>query len=50
MEFIRLSLVVETLTPEQLLEVRFAHELLCAEMAARQRTPESLARLDEIRA
>jgi GntR family transcriptional repressor for pyruvate dehydrogenase complex len=49
MEFISLSLVVETLTPEQFLEVRFAHELLCAETAARRRTPEDLARLDDIR-
>lgn len=49
MEFISLSLVVETLKPEQFLEVRFAHELLCAETAARRRTPEALARLEEIR-
>lgn len=48
-EFISLSLVVETLKPEQFLEVRFAHELLCADMAARRRTPAALARLEEIR-
>jgi GntR family transcriptional repressor for pyruvate dehydrogenase complex len=50
MEFISLSLVVETLKPEQFLEVRFAHELLCAETAARRRTPASLAKLEEIHA
>jgi GntR family transcriptional repressor for pyruvate dehydrogenase complex len=50
MEFISLSLVVETLKPEQFLEVRFAHELLCAETAARRRTPAALVRLQNIRA
>jgi len=48
MEFISLSLVVETLKPEQFLEVRFAHELLCAETAARRRTSDSLARLEQV--
>jgi GntR family transcriptional regulator, transcriptional repressor for pyruvate dehydrogenase complex len=48
MEFISLSLVVETLKPEQFLEVRFAHELLCAETAARRRTAASLAKLEQI--
>jgi GntR family transcriptional repressor for pyruvate dehydrogenase complex len=48
-EFISLSLVVETLKPAQFLEVRFAHELLCAETAARRRTSTDLARLDGIR-
>jgi DNA-binding FadR family transcriptional regulator len=47
-DFISLSLVVETLTPAQFLEVRIAHELLCAEMAARHRTPEMVERLEEI--
>jgi len=50
MEFISLSLVVETLTPEQFLEVRFAHELLCAETAARRRTAASLAKLEQVHA
>lgn len=50
MEFISLSIVVETLKPEQFLEVRFAHELLCAETAARHRTPDALLKLEEIRA
>lgn len=50
MEFISLSLVVETLTPEHFLEVRFAHELLCAETAARRRTPASLAKLEQVHA
>jgi GntR family transcriptional repressor for pyruvate dehydrogenase complex len=49
-EFISLSLVVETLTPEQFLEVRFAQELLCAETAARHRTARSVARLEEVAA
>jgi GntR family transcriptional repressor for pyruvate dehydrogenase complex len=48
MEFISLSLVVEALQPEQFLEVRFAHELLCAETAARRRTAASLAKLEQI--
>jgi GntR family transcriptional repressor for pyruvate dehydrogenase complex len=48
-EFISLSLVVETLKPEHLLEVRFAHELLCAETAATRRAPATLAPLLEIR-
>jgi DNA-binding FadR family transcriptional regulator len=47
-DFISLSLVVETLTPAQFLEVRIAHELLCAEMAARHRSPEIARRLEEI--
>jgi DNA-binding FadR family transcriptional regulator len=50
MEFISLSIVVETLKPEQFLEVRFAHELLCAETAAKRRTPAALQKLEEIRA
>jgi len=49
MEFISLSLVVETLKPQQFVEVRYAHELLCAETAARRRTPEALARLEGLR-
>jgi GntR family transcriptional repressor for pyruvate dehydrogenase complex len=49
MEFISLSLVVATLKPEEFLEVRFAHELLCAETAALRRTPDSLGRLEAIR-
>ena len=49
MEFISLSLVVETLRPEQFLEVRFAHELLCAETAAARRTEAALAKLETIR-
>jgi len=49
MEFISLSLVVETLKPDQFLEVRFAHELLCAETAAHRRTPAALAKLEQIR-
>lgn len=48
MEFISLSLVVETLKPEQFLEVRFAHELLCAETAARRRTAASVAKLEQL--
>jgi DNA-binding FadR family transcriptional regulator len=48
MEFISISLAVETLKPAEFLEVRFAHELLCAETAARRRTPEALARLEEL--
>jgi GntR family transcriptional repressor for pyruvate dehydrogenase complex len=48
MEFISLSLVVETLKPEQFLEVRFAHELLCAETAARRRTAASIEKLEQI--
>lgn len=50
MEFISLSLVVETLKPEQFLEVRFAHELLCAETAARRRTAASVAKLEHVHA
>ena len=50
MEFISLSLVVETLKPDQFLEVRFAHELLCAETAARHRTSASLANLAQVHA
>jgi GntR family transcriptional repressor for pyruvate dehydrogenase complex len=49
MEFISLSLVVETLKPDQFLEVRFAHELLCAGTAAHSRTPDALAKLEQTR-
>lgn len=45
-EFLSLSLVVETLTYEQLSEVRSAIELLAAEAAARSRSREMLARLE----
>jgi DNA-binding FadR family transcriptional regulator len=47
-EFIALSLVVETLTPQQFMEVRRELELLSAETAARRRTDEQLGRLQEI--
>jgi GntR family transcriptional regulator, transcriptional repressor for pyruvate dehydrogenase complex len=47
-EFISLSLVVRTLTPDQFLDVRVWHEMLCAEMAARRRPPEALARLEQL--
>lgn len=50
MEFISLSLVVEALKPDQFLEVRVAHELLCAETAARHRVPVGVAKLETIRA
>jgi GntR family transcriptional repressor for pyruvate dehydrogenase complex len=49
MEFISLSLIVDTLKPEHFLEVRFAHELLCAETAALRRTDACLATLEEFR-
>jgi GntR family transcriptional regulator, transcriptional repressor for pyruvate dehydrogenase complex len=49
-EFISLSLVVDTLKPEQFLEVRFAQELLCAETAAHRRSTKSLIRLNDIAA
>ena len=49
-EFISLSLVLETLKPEHFHEVRCAHELLCAETAAQRRTPETLERLEAVRA
>lgn len=44
-EFLSLSLIVETLTYEQLSEVRSAMELLTAEAAARSRSDEMLTRL-----
>ena len=47
-EFIALSLVVESLTPQQFLEVRHEVEVLSAEKAAERRTPEQLERLEEI--
>ncbi len=49
-EFISLSLVVETLQREQLLEVRRALELLSAELAAVRRTDEALRELEELAA
>jgi len=49
MEFISLSLVVERLKPRQFLEVRYAHELLCVDLAARRRTACALERLEAIR-
>jgi len=48
LRFISLSLAVETLKPQQFLEVRVAHELLCAETAAVRRTPEIVDRLDRV--
>lgn len=50
LRFISLSLALEALKPEQFLEVRVAHELLCAETAARRRSPEIIARLDSVAA
>jgi GntR family transcriptional repressor for pyruvate dehydrogenase complex len=47
-EFIALSLVVETLTPPQFMEVRHELELLSAEAAARRRTEAQLERLEAI--
>ena len=47
-EFIALSLVVETLTPQQFMEVRHELELLSAEAAARRRTDAQLERLGAI--
>jgi GntR family transcriptional repressor for pyruvate dehydrogenase complex len=47
-DFISLSLVVDQLTPEQFLEVRYAHEVLCAEAAAERRTNSDLDALDAI--
>jgi GntR family transcriptional repressor for pyruvate dehydrogenase complex len=47
-ELISLSLVVETLTPAQFFEVRYALELLIAEVAAVKRSDTSLAQLEEI--
>jgi GntR family transcriptional regulator, transcriptional repressor for pyruvate dehydrogenase complex len=47
-DFISLSLVVDALKPEEFFEVRAAHELLCAETAARRRTAAGLTRLQEI--
>jgi DNA-binding FadR family transcriptional regulator len=47
-EFISLSLVADALKPEQFLEVRFAHELLSAETAARRRSDQSMAQLDQL--
>ena len=47
-ELISLSLVVETLTPAQFFEVRYALELLVAEVAAVKRDDDSLAQLEAI--
>jgi GntR family transcriptional repressor for pyruvate dehydrogenase complex len=47
-EFIALSLVVETLTPPQFMEVRHELELLSAEAAARRRTGAQLVRLEDV--
>jgi GntR family transcriptional regulator, transcriptional repressor for pyruvate dehydrogenase complex len=47
-EFISLSLVMERLKPAQFLEVRYAHELLGAETAARVRTDESVKQLEGV--
>lgn len=47
-DFISLSLVVDQLTPEQFLEVRYAHEVLCAETAAERRTVADLDALEAI--
>ena len=47
-DFISLSLVVARLTPQQFMEVRFAHELLCAESAAERRTAADLRSLQAI--
>lgn len=48
-ELISLSLVVETLTPAQFFEVRYALELLVAEVAAVKRDETNLSHLDEIK-
>lgn len=47
-DFISLSLVVDQLTTEQFLEVRYAHEVLCAEAAADRRTADDLQALEAI--
>jgi GntR family transcriptional repressor for pyruvate dehydrogenase complex len=47
-ELIALSLVVESLTPAQFLEVRRELELLSADAAARRRTEEQLERLERM--
>lgn len=47
-DHLSLSLVVQTLQPQDFLEVRFAHELLCAETAARRCSPRGLRRLEEL--
>lgn len=44
-DHLSLFLVVETLKPEHFFEVRAAHELLCAETAARRRTDVALRKL-----
>lgn len=48
-ELISLSLVVETLDPAQFFEVRYALELLIAEVAAVKRSASTLAQLEEVR-
>jgi GntR family transcriptional regulator, transcriptional repressor for pyruvate dehydrogenase complex len=47
-DVLSLSLVVQTLTPEQFFEVRRAIELLTAELAARNVTEEAIERLETI--
>lgn len=47
-DFISFSLVVDQLTPQQFMEVRYAHELLCAEAAAERRTAADLRDLQAI--
>jgi DNA-binding FadR family transcriptional regulator len=49
-EYLSLFLVVETLAPEHFFEVRAAHEVLCAEVAAARCDAAGLARLEEIHA
>ncbi len=47
-EYIAFSLVVESLTPPQFLEIRRELELLSADLAARRRTVEHLERLEAL--